>query len=111
VWQRTDIDWNMVRTNPKGAGEFVGRTNREAAQAGFAPELRDGSFATLHHINQNGLGNLVEASTRYHGFQSSSHGVIHGIWGRNKGHPTNPVDRLKFDQDRKAYWKARVGEI
>ena len=108
VWQRTDIDWNMVRTNPKGAEKFIGKTNVEAAKAGFSPELSDGSFATLHHINQNGLGNLVEASTRYHGVSKPGQDVLHSLYGRSKPHPTNPVDRTKFGQDKKAYWQERA---
>ena len=106
VWQRTDIDWNQIRANPGGAKKFIGKTNAEAALAKLAPELPDGSLATLHHINQNGLGNLVEASTRYHGF-GKDYKTLHNIWGKNKSHPTNPVNRPKFDQDKGAYWKER----
>ncbi len=88
------------------------KTNAEAARAGVAPELKDGSFATLHHINQNGLGNLVEASTRYHGVGKPGQNTLHSLHGKlngkPKGHPTNPVDRNKFGQDTKAYWKERV---
>ena len=115
VWQRTDIDWNMVRTNPKGAREFVGRTNREAAHAGIAPELADGFSATLHHINQNGLGNLVEASTRYHGVGKPGQNALHSLHGKldgkPRGHPTNPIDRPKFDQDKMSYWRQRIAGV
>ncbi len=106
VWQRTDIDWNHVRT--AGDKRFVGKTNAEAAKAGFAPEIEGGYLATLHHINQDGLGNLVEASRKYHGFGKDGYNSLHGIWGKNKGHPTNPVDRPKFDKDTESYWKSRI---
>jgi hypothetical protein len=106
VYQRTDIDWTMVRT--EGPLKFRGMTNMEAAKLGKAPQLRDGSFATLHHINQNGMGNLVEASTRYHGVGKPGQSMLHSLWGTNKPHPTHPVDRRKFDTDTANYWKQRV---
>jgi hypothetical protein len=107
VWQRTDIDWTHVRT--AGDKRYIGKTNAEAARAGFAPQLGDGYLATLHHINQDGLGNLVEASRKYHGFGKDGYSSLHGIWGKSRGHPTNPVDRPKFEKDTEAYWKSRIG--
>jgi hypothetical protein len=106
VWQRTDIDWGMVRT--AGPEQYRGLTNAQAANLGKAPQLADGSLATLHHINQNGLGNLVEASTRYHGVGAPGQDILHSLYGRSKPHPTNPIDRPKFAQDTAAYWKERV---
>ena len=106
VHQRNDIDWDMVRT--KGPPKYRGMTNSQAAFLGKAPQLNDGSFATLHHLNQNGKGNLVEASTRYHGVGKPGQNTLHGIYGRNKPHPTNPVERAKFDSDTSNYWKWRV---
>nr|WP_261764723.1 RHS repeat-associated core domain-containing protein [Paenibacillus xylanexedens] len=66
VYQRNDIDWNMVRTT--GARKGRGLTNAEAAaKRGLAPILDDaGSVATLHHSQQKGIGPLFEASSRYH---------------------------------------------
>lgn len=93
-----------------GDKKFIGKTNREAAiNAGLAAQLEDGSFATIHHINQDGMGKLVEASTRYHGVGKPGQNALHSIWGKNKPHPTNHIDRPKFVQDSKAYWKWRVG--
>ena len=109
VFQRTDIDWSKVRTD--GPLAYIGKTNTDAARAGFAPQLVDGHFATLHHINQNGLGNLVEASRRYHGVGKPGQDVLHSIYGRSKPHPINPVDRPMFSQDTKAYWKNRINEV
>jgi len=109
IWQRTDIDWSHVRTD--GLKAFRGKTNLEAARAGYAPQLSDGSMATLHHINQNGLGNLVEASRRYHGVGKPGQDILHGLYGRGKAHPTNPVNRPLFDQDFSSYWKQRITEI
>ena len=67
-------------------------------------------MVTLHHINQSGVGNLAEASTRYHGVGKPAQDVLHGLYGRLKPHPVNPVDRPKFKQDTAAYWKERVVE-
>lgn len=64
VYQRTDIDWNMVRTT--GAKKGRGLTNAQAAEKyGLAPILNDGYVATLHHSQQRSVGPLFEASTRY----------------------------------------------
>jgi hypothetical protein len=56
VIQRNDIDWDFVRQSRKGPGDFVGKTNAEAAAAGFRPELPDESFVTLHHSQQSAKG-------------------------------------------------------
>ncbi len=106
VTQRNDIDWYKVRT--RGAKDFIGKTNLDAAKSGFAPQLHDGSFATLHHINQNGLGNLIEASTCYHGVGKYGQEILHSLYGSRKSHPINPVNRNKFSADTRAYWKQRV---
>lgn len=105
VHQRTDIDWNMVRT--EGPPRFKGKTNAEAAKAGLAPQLPDGSFVRLHHINQDGQGKLVEVSNRYHDFGKTGQDTLHGIWGKQEPHPQNPVNRTRFTQDREAYWRGR----
>ncbi len=106
VTQRTDIDWGQVRT--LGDKRFKGKTNFEAANAGLNPQLPDGSFATLHHLNQNGLGKLVEASTRYHGVSKAGQDTLHSLYGSRTAHPTNPVNHAFFKQDNYGYWKDRI---
>jgi YD repeat-containing protein len=106
VVTRTDIDWDMTRTN--GPAEFVGRTNAEAAASGFAPELGDGNFATLHHVGQDARGPLVEGSTRYHGVGKPGQDALHGLYGRNAPHPEYPIDRRAFAVDTREYWQWRV---
>ena len=106
VFQRTDIDWNRVRTG--GPLEYKYKTNLEAAKAGKSPQLNDGSFATLHHLGQDSRGGLVEASTRYHGVGKSGQDILHRQFGRSKPNPKFPIDRSKFNQDAAAYWKDRV---
>ena len=109
VTQRTDIDWGMMRNNPDGPKLFIGKTNLEAARAGFAPELSDGYFATLHHLGQDSRGGLIEASRRYHGIDKGRvHDSIHSLYGRNKAHPEFPVDQKSFAKETKLYWKERV---
>ena len=105
VFQRNDINWDMVRTN--GDKRFVGKTNAEAARAGLAPQLDDGYLATLHHIGQDSRGAIAEASMRYHGVGKSGQNILHGQFGKNKPHPVFPVDRKKFNQDTRDYWKMR----
>ncbi len=110
IFKRNDIDWNMVRTS--GIRDFRGKTNLEAAKAGHAPQLPDGSTATLHHIGQDSRGALVEASRRYHGIdKGKAHDAIHGVYGRNKPHPEFPVDHDIFKLETKQYWKERVKDV
>ncbi|HSF39574.1 MAG TPA: Ig-like domain-containing protein [Thermoanaerobaculia bacterium] len=106
IYQRTDIDWNRVRAG--GDKRFLGKTNAEAARAGLAPELSDGSFATLHHVGQDARGALVEASTRYHGVGKPGQQILHSQYGRNQPHPVHPVDRNRFGVDTREYWQWRV---
>ncbi len=106
VHTRNDIDWDLVRT--KGPKRYVGKTNSYAASKGVAPQLNDGSIATLHHLGQKSTGGLVEASTRYHGVGKYGQKTLHGQFGYNKPHPTLPIDRKKFRYDNKEYWKWRV---
>ncbi|MDR2155779.1 MAG: type VI secretion system tip protein VgrG [Burkholderiaceae bacterium] len=105
VIQRNDIDWGLVRKN--GPGDFVGKTNAEAASKGFAPELSDGSFATLHHIGQDSRGALIEASTRYHGVGKPGQDALHSLYGKNAPHPFYPIDRRAFSVDTREYWQWR----
>jgi RHS repeat-associated protein len=66
IYRRSDINWSQKRTHVDRRA--LNLTNKEAAQRyGLAPQLKHGSFATLHHLGQNSKGGLVEASTRYHG--------------------------------------------
>ncbi|MFI3201934.1 MAG: RHS repeat-associated core domain-containing protein, partial [Eubacteriales bacterium] len=102
VFQRNDIDWNRVRTN--GAKKYQGMTNAAAAQKGLAPELNDGSLATLHHLGQDSRGGLVEASTRYHGVGKYGQDILHSQFGRNKPNPNFPINRKQFQVDTKEYW-------
>ena len=93
----------MVRT--KGPVEFRGKTNREAARSGKPPELKDGSFINLHHINQDSRGALVEASGKVH---KKYHKPLHNQFKGGK-HPEYPVDHGKnWQSDVKEYWKGRV---
>jgi hypothetical protein len=87
VFQRGDIDWDMKRT--AGDKKFIGKTNAEAARAGHAPQLNNGSFATLHHSQQNAAGPWFEASTQYHNIRNAKKPPLHPY--RGKQHPFNPL--------------------
>ncbi len=114
IWQRTDIDWSHVRTS--GRREYIGKTNAAAAHGdGLAPQLSDGSFATLHHIGQDVRGAIVEATTRIHKFggEKLANGktpfsILHGQHGVKKKHPEFPVDHDIWSSETKAYWKYRI---
>jgi len=107
VIRRTDISWDQLRLG--GDARAVGMSNAEAAfRYGLPPELPDGSFATLHHLGQDARGPLVEASTRYHGVGRPGQDILHSQYGRNRPHPTRPIDRRAFAVDSAEYWESRV---
>lgn len=64
------LDWDLVRTNVVGDQRFIAKPNRKAAHTGVRPELSDGSFVTLHHIEQNLKVPLVKTSTSLHDFKN-----------------------------------------
>lgn len=108
VYQRNDIDWNIVRTT--GAKKGRGLTNAQAAEKyGLAPILNDGYVATLHHSQQRSVGPLFETSTRYHNISNAKKGPLHPYKGQLN--PFNPMDSNTRGLFQKAdsieYWKAR----
>ena len=110
VFQRNDIDWNMVRT--AGPRDFIGKTNAEAAREGLRPQLPDESFATLHHSQQKSIGPLYEASTRYHNIRSAKNPPLHPYKGQQ--HPDYPLGsgkgslREQFQEiESPEYWRWR----
>ena len=108
VYQRNDIDWNMVRTT--GAKKGRGLTNAQAAEKyGLAPILNDGYVATLHHSQQRSIGSLFEASTRYHNISNAKKGPLHPYKGQlNPYSPMDSTTRGLFQKvDSIEYWKAR----
>ena len=104
VYQRMDIDWDLVRTG--GNKRFIGKTNYEAARVGVAPELGNGSRVPLHHMGQNSKGPIVEISREIH---DKYHKILHSQYGPNKPHPEFPVDHgSKWQSDVREYWKWRA---
>jgi len=109
VYQRNDIDWNMVRT--KGHPQYTGTTNLEAARKGIAPQMKDGHLVNLHHIGQNGKGPLVEVSTRLHNKNNpQAFKALHNQF-QGQTHPIHPVQRGSFNKDRTEYWKWRARNV
>lgn len=109
VFQRNDIDWDMVRTT--GAKKGRNLTNAKAAeQYGLAPILdADGSVATLHHSQQHSVGPLFEASTRYHNISNAKKAPLHPYKGKlNPFNPMSEETRSAFQKvDSIEYWKTR----
>ncbi|MFQ9546321.1 MAG: HNH/ENDO VII family nuclease [Clostridium sp.] len=109
VFQRNDIDWDMLRS--KGAKKGRGLTNAEAAERyGLAPILdADGNIATLHHSQQHSVGPLFEASTRYHNISNAKRAPLHPYKGQlNPFNPMSEEVRKAFQKvDSIEYWKAR----
>src|SRR5699024_8599506 len=91
-----------------------GLTNAEAStKYGLAPILDDaGNVATLHHLQQKGVGPLYEASTRYHNISNAKKSPLHPYKG--KSHPFYPVDETTRGAFQKVdsinYWKIRGEE-
>ena len=109
VHQRDDINWDMVRINPRGDKRFIGKTNREAALAGHRPELSNGKFVTTHHVGQNSKGPIVEASTEFHDFSNpKAFRSLHNQHGVGNPHPEHPVNQQTWNKEQKEYWKWRI---
>ena len=113
VFQRNDIDWEMVRST--GAKKGRGLTNAEAAEKyGLAPILdADGNVATLHHSQQNSVGPLFEASTRYHNISNAKRAPLHPYKGQlNPFNPMSEEVRKAFQKvDSIEYWKTRGRDV
>ena len=109
VFQRNDIDWEMVRST--GAKKGIGLTNVEAAEKyGLAPILdADRNVATLHHSQQHSVGPLFEASTRYHNISNAKRAPLHPYKGQlNPFNPMSEEVRKAFQKvDSIEYWRTR----
>ncbi|MHC1748061.1 MAG: RHS repeat-associated core domain-containing protein [Cellulosilyticaceae bacterium] len=109
VFQRNDIDWNMIRTT--GAKKGRGLTNAEAAERyGIAPILDfNGNIGTLHHSQQHSIRPLFEAPTRYHNISNAKRAPLHPYKGKlNSFNPMREEVRKKFQkEDSIEYWKTR----
>ena len=109
VFQRNDIDWEMLRST--GAKKGRGVTNAEAAERyGLAPILdAEGNVATLHHSQQHSIGPLFEVSTRYHNISNAKRAPLHPYKGQlNSFNPMSEEVRKAFRRvDSIEYWKAR----
>ena len=108
VYQRNDIDWDLVRT--RGAKIGIGYTNLEAAvNFGCTPVLSDGYLTNLHHSQQKCIGPLFEVSTRYHYIANINRAPLHPY--KRKKHPYFPMSpdiRNQFEGvDVLEYWMLR----
>ncbi|RNB50518.1 hypothetical protein EDM57_22760 [Brevibacillus gelatini] len=74
VYQRNDIDWNMVDPD-------TGLTNLERMQMGWAPVGKDGKKISLHHILQVEPGPMVEILQTVH---QKNYKVLHGLLEKTK---------------------------
>lgn len=64
----------------------------------------------LHHVRQDAKGPLAEVSRPTHQAKKGQGREALHPYGQEK-HPHNPVDRTKWDKDRKQFWKDRAKEI
>lgn len=102
VYQQ-EIDWNLGVNTRNGI-----KTNLELASEGRSPfVIKDGKYSqiNLHHSKQNSKGSLFELSAKTHQKYYGTNSLHPYL--PNK-HPTNPVDRDRFDLDREGYWIERA---
>ncbi|WLC82508.1 HNH/ENDO VII family nuclease [Clostridium estertheticum] len=113
AFQRNDIDWDMVRIT--GAKKGRNLTNSQASEKyGLAPILdSDGNVATLHHSQQQSVGPLFEASTRYHNISNAKKAPLHLYKGKlNPFNPMSEETRKAFQKvDSIEYWKTRGRDV
>lgn len=105
VYQRSDIDWDLVR--PKGASA-EGLTNWQAARKGYAPgRLNPDSGrwedVILHHANQDPRGAAVEVWRSTHGR------VPHQMDPPGPWRKQRPDWARAWQNEQSAYWRWRTG--
>lgn len=76
-------------------------TNLERMKLGKAPLDKNGKSIVLHHIGQSPDSPLAELTSDEHNKYS---GTLHQS-------QKSEIDRIKFDKEREAYWKARAAQI
>jgi hypothetical protein len=101
VHQRSDIDWELVRPD--------GLTNLQAARRGYTPkrvnpETGKWDDITLHHLNDDPRGGVVEV-------WRSTHGRFHKTMSRepNPWRTERPDWAIAWDNEQSAYWRWRTG--
>lgn len=106
TFRRADIDWALVR--PKGS-QLAGKTNLEAAEAGWAPVRLSSSSkrgfedVVLHHLNQDPRGGVAELWRPTHG------SVPHGMGPAANWRKSNPAWAAAWRREQAAYWRWRAG--
>lgn len=81
-----------------------GKTNLERMREGFNPIGIDGKIVELHHLKQKDNGIIVELTRTEHRENSK---VLH----RYKGKGESEIDRKKFEEWKREYWKERAKEF
>lgn len=81
-----------------------GKTNLERMKEGFNPIGVDGKIVELHHLKQKDNGIIVELTRTEHRENSK---VLH----RYKGKGESEIDRKKFEEWKREYWKERAKEF
>jgi RHS repeat-associated protein len=105
VYQRADIDWDMVR--PRGS-RAEGMSNWQAARKGYAPvRLNPDSGkwedVILHHANQDPRGPAVELWRSTHGR------VPHRMDPPGPWRKERPDWAKAWQNEQSAYWRWRTG--
>jgi hypothetical protein len=101
VHQRSDIDWELMRPD--------GLTNSQAARRGYSPMRKNPQTGkwddiTLHHLNDDPRGGLVEV-------WRSTHGRFHKSISRepNPWRTERPDWANAWNNEQSAYWRWRTG--
>lgn len=81
-----------------------GKTNLERMREGFNPIGIDGKIVELHHLKQKDNGIIVELTRTEHRQNSK---ILH----RYKGKGESEIDRKKFEEWKREYWKERAKEF
>lgn len=97
VYQRNDIDFNMV--------DRLNRSNLDRMLAGLAPLGSDGRPIQLHHVIQAESGPVVEIREITH---REYHRILHGLRGDGMSFRNDPNLRKQFNNFRSLYWKWRA---
>jgi RHS repeat-associated protein len=117
VYQRADIDWDLVR--PEGA-QLAGMTNRAAARQGYAPgrvNPQTGRWedTVLHHSLDDPRGAVIEtwrsSHTRFHNTIRRGPNDFNEFMGQSRPwRELRPDWADAWQREQSAYWRWRTGQ-
>ena len=139
IFRKKEVNGRTIyqrEIDPKYAPKIINKrtkkvettSNAERMKKGQAPYVNKNGkpeLVELHHSRQNDKASLFELSQKVHRAKTNKGAEALHPYRSNRGrkinnvdinksgkeHPYNPVNRVIFDKERKAYWKQRAKDF